>query len=565
MVAFSPDGRWLVASGGEGVPVFDTRTWKRAVTLAALQVSSLSFDPTGPRLAIATQEGDASIWAIPTGAYVQHLHETGERISRVAFSPDGQYVVTASLGGAERVWNAKTGRQQVELKNHRTTVLSVAFDPSSRQVVSAGADGLVVISDVATGMPVSSLEGAGGTVTDARFDPTSRLVIAASWDGTARVWEAPAPYRRWSSLPIDDDCGTDASLEADSRFVAISCKQRGTHVWDTARDLLLAELPGVTPAGNDFEPAFPAVSAEGDRAAIATDNTVTIYGLPGGDVIRKVVHPAKVNAVAFARAGHDLVTASVDGSLLVTQDGREPRALPAFPGGVDVAGFAPDGRVIVAGAAGKLRVYDPVHATIIAELALPIRARSFRMSSDGRRMLVVPTDTKPAPAVLWDLEHPQIVARLEGHVGQVFSARFVRGDRQILTAGADGIARLWDSGTGELKMAYFGSNPFLLDAILDPTGTMVITAGGDGVLRFFDAASKDLIWTLRAHKTTIAGLHFEDRYLVTRSFNGEVSRWELPALPSSPPIEELLRCLPLKFDDATGSLTAQLPCDFSVR
>jgi WD40 repeat protein len=210
-------------------------------------------------------------------------------------------------------------------------------------------------------------------------------------------------------------------------------------------------------------------------------------------------------------------------------------------------------------------VYDPNHATVVAELALPIRARSFRMSSDGRRMLVVPTDTKPAPPVLWDLEHQQLIARLEGHVGQVFTARFVGNDSQILTGGSDGIARLWDSVTGEPKGAYFGSHEYLLDAILDPTGTMVITAGGDGVLRFFDAASRDLIWKLRTHKTAITGLHFEGNYIVTRGFTGEVSRWELPALPSSPAIGDLLRCLPLKFDEATGSLAAQIPCDFPVR
>jgi hypothetical protein len=94
---------------------------------------------------------------------------------------------------------------------------------------------------------------------------------------------------------------------------------------------------------------------------------------------------------------------------------------------------------------------------------------------------------------------------------------------------------------------------------------MVITAGGDGVLRFFDATSRNLIWTLRAYKTPITGLHFEGSYLVTRSFTGEVSRWELPALPSSPAIDDLLRCLPLRFDEATGSLAGQKPCDSSIR
>jgi hypothetical protein len=45
-----------------------------------------------------------------------------------------------------------------------------------------------------------------------------------------------------------------------------------TRIWDTAHDQLLAELPSVTQVDGDFASAFPAVSAAGDRAAIARAN-----------------------------------------------------------------------------------------------------------------------------------------------------------------------------------------------------------------------------------------------------------------------------------------------------
>jgi WD40 repeat protein/serine/threonine protein kinase len=559
-LAFSQDGHWLATSGGDDVQVFDTGTWRSVLTLAGPQVSSVSFDPTGPRIATASRLGDTSIWAIPSGERLHHLHETGDKIDHIAYSPDGAFVVTASRDGAERVWNTRTGGLQAELKNHRGMVSWAEFDPTSKLVVSAGADGVVAISEVATGVPISVLEGARSLVAVVHFDPTSRTVIGASWDGVARIWDAGAPYRRWSSPPSDVDCDTGANLDEDQRFLAISCKNRGTYVWDTAHDQLLATLPNVTPV-SEFASASPAISAPGDRVAIAAGNTVVIYQLPGGRPVRTITHPAAVRSVAFAKSGHDLVSSSVDGSLLVTRDGRDPLALSVFPGGSDVVGFTPDGRVLAAGSRRQLRVYDPERNALLAELEAPVPIRAFRSSSDGHRLITIPTTKTPLPPVLWDLGSYRIIAKLEGHQGQVFSVRFVNGDRELLSAGTDGAARLWDGMTGRLRQTYFGSSGFLLDAVLDPDGSTVVTAGSDGVLRFWDPSSGRMIWTLHVHGSIISGVHFEGIDIVTRGFNGELARWRLPKVPASQDLVRMIGrvvpCLPFRFDEDTGRLVKQ--------
>jgi WD40 repeat protein len=325
----------------------------------------------------------------------------------------------------------------------------------------------------------------------------------------------------------------------------------------------------VTRAPGDFGPALPAVSALGDRAAIAIGNNVVIYGLPGGQTLRTIRHPAAVTAVAFAKTGHDLVSGGVDGSLMLTRDDREDRALPAFPGGIDVVGLTPDGHVIAAGSTHQLRVYDPDRKTILADVDSLIRVRSVRLSSDGRRLITIPATGVPAAPVLWDLEHYRIIAQFEGHLGQVFSARFVRGDREILTAGNDGAARLWDAVTGRLRQTFFGSSQLLLDAALDPDGSTVVTAGGDGMLRFWDASSRRVIWTLHAHKSFISGIHFDGTDLVTHDFTGEISRWTLPKVPSSQDLVRrmgrIVRCLPFRLDeDTSGLVEQQRTCDPAV-
>jgi len=139
-LAFSADGRWLAASGGDDVRVFDVQTWAQVLTIAGPRIHSLSFDPTGPRLVTGSTGGDAAIWAIPSGERIRHLREIGEPVDAVAFSPNGELVVMAGRDGAAQVWNATVGTLQS--RNVSTSLRQwlgefyVAFEPASSSSVS---------------------------------------------------------------------------------------------------------------------------------------------------------------------------------------------------------------------------------------------------------------------------------------------------------------------------------------------------------------------------------------------------------------------------------------------
>ena len=526
-IALSADGRWLATTGGDDVRVFDMQTRRQTVTIRGPRIHSLAFDPTGTRLLTGAATGDVAIWSVPSGARIQHLRDVRDPVEAVAFSPDGRLAAAGSRDGAMQIWRAASGELQNQLTSRHSNILAVEFDRASRLVLAAGADGTVVVADAALGTPVSVLEGPQNIVMVAHFDPSSRRVVGASLDGTARVWDATSPYRRWGLPPIANDCGLGPSPEPDRRFIAVGCRDHATRVWDTARDQLVAELPSVTSVSGNFLSAFPAVSSAGDRAAIARGDTVEVYGLPGGQLLRSIAHGAPVSAVAFDTTGRDVVSGASDGSLLVTRDGGARVMLPPL-GGVDAVNFLPDGRVVAADAQRRLRVYDRGGA-VLADLAMPARVMALRV--EGTRLVTVPTPPRysgnTTSPILLDLERYRVVAQLEGHVGRVFSARWVAGG-QILTAGADGAARLWDGATGQLRKVYQGGALALVDAALAPDG-LVIAGGANGLLRFWDKDSGRLLWTFRAHVAPISGLHTEGNDIVTRGFTGELARWTLPA------------------------------------
>jgi WD40 repeat protein len=226
-----------------------------------------------------------------------------------------------------------------------------------------------------------------------------------------------------------------------------------------------------------------------------------------------------------------LVSGAIDGSLLITHDEINPIALRKSNAAIDAVAILPDGRVVVADASERLRVIGSDRNALLMDVAARSRISLLRPSPDGRRLITISTRSEQAPPVLWDLEQYRPVERLEGHIGRVFTARFVTADssQQILTAGADGTARLWDAATGRPRQTFRGDSHFLVDAELAPDGASIVAGGSDGFLRFWDTSNGRLIWTLQAHASYVVGVHYEGDDIVTRGFAGDIARWTLPS------------------------------------
>ena len=565
-IAGSPDGRWLAVAGqGPHVQIWDTSDWTHVVGLAAPDVASIAFDPARPRIATVSRAGVAAIWDVADGHRRVALQDAGEPMDHVAYSPDGVWIANASRDGIVRVWDATSGVLVAMLRDHHGKVLWVEFDSTSTWIASGGADGVVTVSDRATGARVATFERAHSEAKMVRFAPDAKELITASVDGIAHVWPVHSSYRKFSAPPRGRGCGTDVVPREDGRFLAVSCES-GAQVWDTVNDRLLAELPGPQPLPPIPDP-YPAVTSLGDRAAIALGNAVTVFALPGGAPIQTIEHPALVRTLAFAPSGHDLVTASADGTVFVVRDGQSPVAIAVPGGAVTAIAFTPDGHAIAANAKDHhMRVYDLARGQVVYELdgsLHPAEIRALRVSPDGQRLVAMGMDATTVVPVVWDLPNRRRLATLSTGKEVVLAARFID-NRRIVTTSRDGIARLWNAETGELQRAFVGRSIVLFDAAVDPDGTLLATAAGDGAIQFWDMASGRLIWMLHAHRSFVNGVHFAGPDLISRGYEGDLARWSLPSI-SATTFATLVSCLPQRLDEGSGALVDNRPCDHEAR
>jgi len=99
---------------------------------------------------------------------------------------------------------------------------------------------------------------------------------------------------------------------------------------------------------------------------------------------------------------------------------------------------------------------------------------------------------------------------IETPADTVLGLAYLPDNKQILSSGSDGVARLWKLPEGEAKAeavrAFAGQKGPILALALDPSGVKLITGSADKTIKIFEVASgKDLL-TLEGHGDAVKAL-----------------------------------------------------------
>jgi WD40 repeat protein len=512
--AFTPDGR-TVLTGCRRDPAAPAQLWdgRTGRPLGAplphrFGVRAVALGPGDGTLALTGSgtvegnEGEARLWAVPSGEPRGEPVPLAGSPLQVAFAPpDGGAFLTVCPAEA-RVWDAATARPRGTPLRHPGPLRAAVFSPDGRFVATAGDDGTARLWDADTGRLVHTFGGHTGPVLAVAFHPDGSRVVTGSEDGTARLWRAGTGAAAGEPLvhlgPV-----AAVAFAGDGRVVATGCEVKEG----------LAPTVGAPP---------PATRGE---ARLWDADTGAPRGAP-------LSHPQPVRSLALSPGGRVLLTGCQDrkARFFHTATGTLIGPTREHGGSVATAAFSRDGRLALTAALGgdrpDARVWElPPEAEDGRPLPTPLPVDHLAFGPAG---ILASASRFRGETRLWDVaagpRPVRVLAHADGHgiCGVAFQE-----DGRLLTAGYEGVCRLWDVGTGAGRQLVPGPG-LIRAAAAGRDGRTVFLGYRGGAVRRYRLDTGEPVGPVLEHDDAVWGLavSLDGRTVLTGSRDRSARLWD---------------------------------------
>jgi WD40 repeat protein len=524
-IAFSPDGRVVLAGTGDGAQQWDYATGQ----------------PVGPRLS---------------------AHET---MWNGAYTPDGKTILTFGRDGL-RTWDAQAGKPLRGPWSRAQDGLHL-FSPDRKTVVCPG-----WLFDVEAAREVRWVDASGGRVKPGwptAFSPDGkRLACVYHEQGKVIVRDVATGKQIGPELKEEQDIHGMA-FSPDGRKLLTGFRGGG-QLWDVATGKKSGSLLGLL----GYSVGAPGIfSPDGQHVLLAWLGAHVWNTHGDGQLVMRPFGQGKfgvTGAAAFSPNGRLILTGNEDSARLwFHRDGR-PFGPPmeVFRQGVRMVAFAPDGKSFLAAGPCGVRVWelppvvtpapedlpaenrsqswglfpskldDEVLQRVHQETGLPLRKGepigSVHVLRSGKVAVVQTTE---GTSRVWDCER-------KAPLGPAFRCAdparyFVSPDKTLILAITQSAVRLWRVATGEALTAppfppglQFEIGYTLGDAAFSPDNARLLIGSADAV-RLYDVPTGELLRVLRlppdknSHAVSAHTVAFSPDGRLVLGASADTHLWEL--------------------------------------
>jgi WD40 repeat protein len=210
-VAFSGDGRYVAASGGQFVAedrhiaVWDLESGEEIILDAGDDAFVIDVVFLSDNRVVGSGDGGVRLWALETRAS-ELLMEVPTGYLEASPEDASLFILVGEdlemrTGGTVWVHDLESGQQR-QLITHGAEVNALAVDPTGTLIATGDTLGAVRVGPV-SGEEPHLLLGHGSRVESVAFDPMGRWIASGDADGVIRLWPIPegTPLH---SLPLEE-------------------------------------------------------------------------------------------------------------------------------------------------------------------------------------------------------------------------------------------------------------------------------------------------------------------------------------------------------------------------
>ncbi len=494
-LAFNANGSHIaVGAGDNSLRIFNAADTKEFKNLAGHTgaISSLTYSPKGDLLISASADKTVRLWNAADGAAKGQFTHTGP-ISALSISKDGTRL---AVGGSDKtisMWTLADSKPAGTITTP-AEVRGLSLSPDGQKIAVAGADNKVRLYAIDGKLQETFLHD--GPASGVAFLADGKRLVSSSADKTLRLWTSAFLVQGVHTGPVRQVFLTP---QADRVFSCGDDKQ--FHIWDAKTGKESKKI-----AAHDA--AVVGFSVSSDLAKVATagaDKTVKVWTVADGKAVTTISLAGPAQAVALSPNGARIAVAFADSAVRLRAfdavNGRELQAIADPPAPLRAMTFLADNRTLLSAGDDKLVSVNDVSVTSV----LPVNTGGAVGVAYHPNATQIITAGKDKAARLWDLAQGKEV-KAYGPLADSISALAVSRDFTLVGVTAGKTAKVWQIADGK-EIATINHPAEVVSIGFNADKTRLITGTTDNAARVWEVATGRLLQTF-SHGAAVRGVAF---------------------------------------------------------